>query len=263
MNTRTILIGAMLAVSGCGNNLARQFESILEDKCLVKFCDGKLGEHFTDGFDASFLHAAIKRHFDGNKNRYTDMDDNQFASLFPAVYFVSLKSKDGVGVWKPKYDKGILAMEIDSIEYRRSTNVMLSEMKNSVRRKTFTFFMITPEDKVEILSVDLSRNPSRGHGVGRNFIFSSVDCSISIWDSFMPDKNKPESIFGKQYKKILAVMTDRPFNYMENIKVERLLALEKMGWAYVFRLCWRTPTCMIFIPEQLLQGKNSDGIGGQ
>jgi hypothetical protein len=75
----------------------------------------------------------------------------------------------------------------------------------------------------------------------------------------MPDRNRPEKILEGKYKKAFAVMTDHPFNYMTYTTSKKLEFVELLRGEAVYRLCWQTPECMIFVPEALLSGKKGGG----
>ena len=47
-------------------------------------------------------------------------------------------------------------------------------------------------------------------------------------------------------------MTDQPFNYMAYVTYKRHELIEMEHSGSVYRLCWRTPQSMLFVPEALL-----------
>lgn len=114
--------------------------------------------------------------------------------------------------------------------------------------------MIADDDQVEIFSVVPSRNfKSTSSFQNKRLSYGSVNSKVQIWDAYMPDRNHPEKVLGCKYKKVFAILTDKPFNYMAYATNKRYELVELEHAGSVYRLCWHTPQCMLFVPENLLQ----------
>ena len=123
------------------------------------------------------------------------------------------------------------------------------------RRAASAILFMVDDDCVDVLSVVPSRNfKSISSFESKHLSYCSVNSKILIWDAYMPDRNHPERIFMGKYKKVFAVMTDQPFNYMAYVTNKRYELVESEHGGSVYRLCWHTPQCMLFVPEKVLQG---------
>ena len=254
-NLCVVLIPVMLFfVSGCGNSSIEQLKLGLSKGYGASFENGKLEGHRTYGYDASYLHDAIVSYLEGEKQRLEKMSEKELCKYFPLVYFVALKYEDVPGR-KTKMDGTCFRLQASAIDYLPSSKELRDDdaFVADSGSQCFTFFFTTECGQIEILSVDLSRNPRRRFGVeDRNFSYKSINTPIHVWDAYMQDRNHPERVLGGKYNKVFAVMTDRPFNYMFYATANGLELVESLNGSSVLRLCWRTPECMIFIPEALL-----------
>lgn len=251
-----LLVCAMSSLAaGCGKNVAEQMMLDMARGCGARFQDGMLDGHRVYGYDASYLHGSLLKAIERRKDEIGRLSGDDVGALFPLVYFVALKYEDPPRATGGERGERSFRMQIGAIDYLPSSgdrhgDVALELPSSS---KCFTFLMVGESNRVEILSVDLSRNFKRGSRVlGRFCSYGSVDAEIQIWDAYMEDRNRPEKILAGRYGKAFAVKTDRPFNYMEYTKPGRLEFLELLHAGSVYRLCWHTPECMVFIPEALL-----------
>ena len=251
-----LLCAMSFLASGCGRNVAEQMMLELSKGYGARFEDGMLDGYRVYGYDASYLHGAIVEAVANQKDELGRLSVDDVGALFPLVYFVTLKYEDTSKAIGVRPENRRFRIQIGAIDYlpsfrgRRGDGIQ--ELPSNAQ--CFTFFTVGESGQVEILSVDLTRNLKRGSMVvGRFCSYGSADAEILIWDAHMADRNRPEKILDGSYKKVFAVKTDRPFNYMEYTKPERLGLLELLHGSAVYRLCWSTPECMIFIPEALLK----------
>ena len=237
-------------LSGCRRHWAEQLEAELDGGLGACFVDGKLDGLATYGFDASFLHGRILRHVRERLPAYLKTPLKEFRRSSPLVYFLALKYEAG------RHERAkCLRLQYGAIERRGSgegTEDACEERPG--RNRCFTFFMVTESNAVHVLCVDTSRNRCSSHWtLGRDFRYGSADFPIAIWDASLPDRNSPEVVLGQTYREVFAVMTERPFNYLAYQTVGRLDDIRQLVGTSIFRLRWKTPECLIFIPDYLCE----------
>lgn len=144
--------------------------------------------------------------------------------------------------------KGIFDMETINRQHRREINF------------GFTVFMVTSNDAVRVLSFERSRNNGKCRGTqGRYIRYCDESMKLSIWDGILPDRNHPEDLFDEQYKEVLAVLTERPFNYCYYLSPDMIAsAIDRMPRQRIYRLVKRTKDDWSFVSDTVLSC-SSDG----
>ena len=252
------LFGAMLlSIVGCGKRAIEEIALDLSKGYCAQFKDDELDGCRVYGYDASYLHGSIVELIAKQRDKLEKMSKSEFKAFFPFVYFVALKYENDFGSNNKKKENKFFRIQFGAIDFYHSPDGPGSprqERPSCV--KCYTFFFVTKEDDVEILSIVPARNPKGTSSFqGEYFSYSFTNAKTQIWDAFMPDRNRPEKILEGRYKKAFAVMTDHPFNYMPYTTSKKLEFVELLRGEAVYRLCWQTPECMIFVPEALLPGK--------
>lgn len=249
-----LIPGLSFLVCGCGNNVVDQLSIDMSKGYIAKFEDGKLDGHRVYGYDASYIHAAIAKLIENRRTNLEKLSEANIMTHFPLVYFLALKYEDKKGASGKTIEGECFRIQLSAVDYSRS----LDDSESSRRewpssRKCYTFFMVAADDQVEILSVVPSRNSkSISSFQSKRLSYDTVNSKVQIWDAYMLDRDHPERVLECKYKKVFAVMTDQPFNYMPYSSNKRYELLELEHAGSVFRLCWRTPQCMLFVPEALL-----------
>lgn len=241
-------------VSGCGNNAFDQLSIDLSKGYVARFEDGKLDGHRVYGYDAAYLHDAIARLLENRRSNLGMLSETSVMTQFPLVYFLALKYEDKKNASGKTTEGECFRIQLSAVDFFRSSDAYEgSHCEWPSCRKCYTFFMVDDDGQVEILSVVPSRNfKSISSFQSKRLSYGSVNARILIWDAYMPDRNHPEKIFEGKYKKVFAVMTDQPFNYMAYVTYKRHELIEMEHSGSVYRLCWRTPQSMLFVPEALL-----------
>lgn len=257
MNYKVLILIPALSflVSGCGNNIVDQLSIDISKGYVARFEDGKLDGHRVYGYDASYLRAAIAKLLENRRSDLEKLSEVNIMTHFPLVYFLALKYEDKKSASGKTIEGECFRIQLSAVDFLRSP---AASERHSCEwpscGKNYTFFMIADDDQVEILSIVPSRNfKSTSSFQSKHLSYGSVNSKVQIWDAYMPDRNHPEKILECKYKKVFAIMTDQPFNYMAYITDKRheLIELEHSG--SVYRLCWHTSQCMLFVPEKLLQ----------
>lgn len=239
-----------LLFQGCGSHPVDQLCKDLADGEGARFKNGELDGYEMYGFDAVCLHGRILDFFEEKKCAYKEMSSERFLRIFPFVYFVALKYDEGVYLGIKRRSPECFRLQYGAIEHCEQDE---SELRMPPQNRCFTFFMVTESDTVYALSINLAQNLGSGHWTqGEQFFYGAVDAPVSIWDTSLPDRNSPEQILTQHYKEVFAVYTERPFNYLCYNNISRLNNFRQLRGNSVFRLCWSTPKCMVFIPEYLL-----------
>ena len=119
---------------------------------------------------------------------------------------------------------------------------------------SFTVFMVTTNDSVQVLSFEKFRNGGRYGGMeGKHFNYYDGEMDLLIWDGIFPDRNHPGGLFREQYKDTIAVLTERPFNYCYYLTPDRLYAaLDGFPRQKLYRVVNKTETNIIFVSEAVL-----------
>ena len=257
ISIKSLLCVGLFLFAGCGNNVIEQLTLDLSKGYCARFTDDELDGHRVYGYDASRLNNSILEMVAKQRGKLEKLSETEIKSYFPLVYFVALKYENRLDPAGKIMEGEHFRLQFGAIDFFRSPEG--PESPSSERpscTKCFTFFFLSEDDNVEILSVDVSRNlHSASSFQGKCLSYGSVNSKIQIWDAFMPDRNRPEKILEGKYKKAFAVMTDHPFNYMPYTTSKKLEFVELLRGEAVYRLCWQTPECMIFVPEALLPGK--------
>ena len=240
-------------VSGCGNNVVDQLSIDMSKGYVAIFEDGELDGHRVYGYDASYLHAAIAKLIENRRSDLEKLSDANAMTYFPLVYFLALKYEDRISASGKTIEDECFRIQLSAVDFFRSLDTPGSSRREwPSSGKCYTFFMVD-DDRVDVLSVVPSRNfNSISSFESKHLSYCSVNSKIMIWDAYMPDRNHPEGIFMRKYKKVFAVMTDQPFNYMAYVTNKRYELVELVHGGFVYRLCWQTPQCMLFVPETLL-----------
>lgn len=252
---KIILFGPMLlSIVGCGNSVIEEMTLDLAKGYCAQFKDDELDGCRVYGYDASYLHGSIVELMAKERDKLDKMSKPEFEACFPLVYFVALKYENEFGSNSRQKENKCFRIQFGAIDlYHAPASPESPRQERSSSTKCYTFFLVAEDDHVEVLSVDLTRNPKNGPWrQGRYFSYGSTNAKIRIWDACMTDRNRPEKILEGKYKKAFAVMTDRPFNYMPYTASKRLELVELLHGDAIYRLCWQTPECMIFVPEALL-----------
>lgn len=268
INVKHVLLCFCLALLfGCNNpnDIVKQMEMELSKGYAGKFEDGALDGHRVYGYDASKLHDSIVRFIAKQESKLAKLSETDIKSYFPLVYFVALKFENRLDSSGKIMEDECFRIQLGTIDfYHFPDGPKHPHHERPSCAKCYTFFMVAEDDHVEILSVAPSRNLNSTSSVqGKHLSYGSINSKIQIWDAYMPDRNHPEKILNGKYRKVFAVMTDRPFNYMAYTRIKQLELLELMHSGSVYRLCWQTPECMIFIPEALLPEKESERCNGR
>ena len=249
-----VLFTCLFLFAGCGNNVIEQLTLDLSKECCARFADDELDGHRVYGYDASKLNNSISEMIAKRRSKLGKLSETEIKSYFPLVYFVALKYENRLDTAGKIMESEHFRLQFGAIDFFHTPDD--PESPSSERpscTKCFTFFFLSEDDNVEILSVDLSRNLHSASSLQRKCLsYGSVNSKIQIWDAYMTDRNRPERILENKYKKVFAIMTDRPFNYMTYTRIKQLELLELVHSGSVYRLCWQTPECMLFIPETLL-----------
>lgn len=124
---------------------------------------------------------------------------------------------------------------------------------------SFTVFMVTTNDCVQVLSFEKFRNNGRHGGMeGKHFNYCEGKMDLLIWDGILPDRNHPGGMFKEEYKDTIAVLTERPFNYCYYLTPDRLYAaLEGFPRHNLYRVVNKTETNMTFVSETVLLADDS------
>ena len=258
--TRLILIGiALIFLSGCGNDVIDQMVHDLSNGYGARFEDGMLDGHRTCGYDAAYLHDSIVKLITKEQCILGKLSKSEIQARFPLVYFVALKYETRLGPDRRVVDGKCFRLQLGAIDFFRSPDGPESPTRERPScAKFYTFFMVSEDDHVEILSVSPSRNIGNTISFqGKYFSYSATNSKILIWDAYMPDRNRPEKILEGRYKKSFAVITDNPFNYMPYATSEKVELVEALYAGAIYRLCWHVSECMIFIPDVLLPQSDS------
>ena len=255
-NVPIFCLGSVLTFlfSGCGNDVVDQLSIDLSKGYAARFEEGKLDGHRVYGYDASYLHAAIAQLIENRRSTLGKLSEADITTHFPLVYFLALKyedKKDVSGKIIESESFRIQLSAIDFLRYPEKPGNSYCEWPSC--EKCYTFFFVAENDRVDVLSVVPSRNfKSTSSFQSKCLSYGSVNSKVQIWDAYMSDRNHPEKILDGKYKKVFAILTDRPFNYMSYIANKRYELVELEHCGSVYRLCWRTPQCMLFVPEALL-----------
>ena len=252
------LFGAMqLSIVGCGNSAIEEITLDLSKGYCAQFRDDELDGCRVYGYDASYLHGSIVELIEKQRDKLEKMSKSEFKACFPFVYFVALKYENDFGSNSKQKENKCFRIQFGAIDFYHSPDGPESPCQARPSCvKCYTFFFVTKKDDVEILSIVPARNPKGTSSFqGEDFSYSFTNAKIQIWDAYMPDRNRPDKILEGKYKKAFAVMTDRPFNYMPYTASKKLELLELLHGEAVYRLCWQTPECMVFVPEALLPGR--------
>lgn len=251
MKILVLIISIVILSVGCEKHWTEQLNDELNKGLAADFEDGCLDGYRMYGYDASYLHGKIKDQITKRLPSYKKISLSDMRRSNPLIYFVALKHEDDCRRKIRREASDRFRLQFGAIEHQ-----MLGESDQgwTSRDRCFTFFMVTESDAVYALSIDMSRNWGSGLWTrGRDFLYGAEDAPVSIWDTSLPDRNSPEQILTQHYKEVFAVYTERPFNYLCYNNVSRLNNFRQLRGNSVFRLCWSTPKCMIFIPEYLLQ----------
>lgn len=238
---------------GCKKNWTEKMHEELEKGLCARFENGELDGIRTYGYDVSYLQGRIRSHFREQLPDLSAMSLNDCRRMSSPVYFLALKYEDDShhGIRRDKTE--CLRIQYASVEHLGSTGsdrIVGREWPDYNR--SFTFFIVTESNEVYALCVDVSRNPHHSNWIqGRDFSYGSVCSPINIWDTSLPDRNRPEQIFKLAYREMFAITTERPFNYLAYQTVAKLNNLRRVKGTSVFRLCWGNDKCLIFIPEYL------------
>lgn len=137
---------------------------------------------------------------------------------------------------------GIFDRETISRQYRKEVNF------------GFTVFMVTSNDAVRVLSFERLRNNGKSRGTqGRYIRYCDESMKLSIWDGILPDRNHPEGLFDEQYKDVLAVLTERPFNYCYYLSPAMIAsAVDRLPRQRIYRLVKRTEDNWTFVSDAVL-----------
>ena len=143
---------------------------------------------------------------------------------------------------------GIFDRETINRQYRKEVNF------------GFTVFMVTSNDAVRVLSFERLRNNGKSRGTqGRHIWYCDESMKLSIWDGILPDRNHPEGLFDEQYKDVLAVLTERPFNYCYYLSSVMIAsAVDRLPRQRIYRLVKRTEDNWTFVSDAVLSC-SSDG----
>lgn len=118
----------------------------------------------------------------------------------------------------------------------------------------FTVFMVTSNDAVRVLSFERFRNNGKCRGTqGRYVRYCDEIMKLSIWDGILPDRNHPENLFDEQYKEVVAVLTERPFNYCYYLSSAMVAsAIDRLPRQRIYKLMARTGDNWIFASNAVL-----------
>ena len=226
-----ITVTAFVAV-GCERYTNQQLaESIVSSKGIQYRTDW-LGTIKTYGYDAGMLQ--------GRLASYVEHTDEPRVKL-PLFYLIALKFESD-----PLYD-GTKGRTCFRFQYSGVFKHFGEGSHSS--DSCFTFFMKNHNGEMHVLCVDMNCLAIHRSGTcGDRFDFCSGSVPIDIWSGNLPDRDHPETILTARYIDVLAVRTDRPFNY----HAYRKESFEGMQSPDVYRVCRRTPDCMIFIPTILM-----------
>ena len=264
ISIKSLLCVGLFLFAGCGNDVIEQLTLDLSKGYCARFTDDELDGHRVYGYDASRLNNSILEMVAKQRGKLEKLSETEIKSYFPLVYFVALKYENRLDPAGKIMEREHFRLQFGAIDFYRSPEgpeSPSSERPSCV--KCYTFFFVTKEDDVEILSIVPARNlKGTSSFQGEDFSYSFTNAKIQIWDAFMTDRNRPEKILEGKYKKAFAVITDRPFNYIPYTASKKLELVELLKGEAVYRLCWQTPECMIFVPEALLPGKK-DGAKNQ
>ena len=257
------LFGAMqLSIVGCGNSAIEEITLDLSKGYCAQFKDDELDGCRVYGYDASYLHGSIVELIAKQRDKLDKMSKSELKACFPFVYFVALKYENDFGSNSKQKENKCFRIQFGAIDFYHSPDgPERPRQERPSCTKCYTFFLVAEDDHVEVLSIDLTRNPKNGPWrQGRYISHGSTNAKIQIWDAYMLDRNRPEKILDGKYKKAFAIMTDRPFNYMPYTASKKLEFLELLHGEAVYRLCWQTTECMVFVPEALLPGKKDGAL---
>lgn len=143
---------------------------------------------------------------------------------------------------------GIFDMATINRQYRKEVNF------------GFTVFMVTSNDAVRVLSFERFRNVGKCRGTqGRYIKYCDESMKLSIWDGILPDRNHPEGLFDEQYKEVLAVLTERPFNYCYYLSPAMIAsAIDSLPRQRIYRLAKRAEDNWTFISDAVLSCYGDD-----
>lgn len=138
--------------------------------------------------------------------------------------------------------KGIFDQESIDRQYRKEVNFC------------FTVFMVTSNDAVRVLSFERFRNNGKCRGTqGRYIRYCDEIMNLSIWDGILPDRNHPEYLFDEQYKEVVAVQTERPFNYCYYLSFPMIAsAIDRHPRQRIYKLVTRTEVNWVFASNAVL-----------
>lgn len=217
---------------GCERYTNQQLAEAIVDGKGIQYRADRLGRIRTYGYDASMLR--------GRLASYVEHANESLVQL-PLFYLIALKFESD-----PLYD-GTKGRTCFRFQYS-GVFKHLGEGSHSPN-SCFTFFMKSHDGATHVLCVDMNCLEIHHSTIcGDRFDFSSGYSPINVWSGDLPYRDHPESILTARYTDILAVRTDRPFNY----HAHRKEFFEGMQSPDVYRVCWRTPDCMIFLPTILM-----------
>lgn len=249
-------IVAVLLFTGCGKHWSDQIVDEINGGSAADFTDGRIDGYSVYGFDASFLNGNLCRYIKGRKDIYrkTSIEDIPQGDL--TAFFAILKFDCELYKRTRSDDFKCFRLQYGTFKRVEKTEGLFA---NPVK-KSFTFFLVTKHGEVHILCVDCSRNAIRSHWRGgRDFEYGTRDVKIGIWDAQIPERNHPEQVLSEEYEDVFAIVTDSPFNYLAYATLQKVEELKSFHEGSLLKLVWRTPECMVFLPDCLCPDDAGEG----
>ena len=212
---------------------------------LVQASPDHIGACASYGYDSQKLEQAVLTFFEsGHRTRY----ETSF------LCYAALKMENE-SVWRKcrqtPHERPVFQFQWGGLMAPEKKSVVDPNMDSFC----FTLFMVTTNSRMDVVSFEWCRNAySRQSSAGRHYRYEQGRALLNIWDGHLSDLNHPETIFLEQHQSVIAIQTQRPFNYEAYLTPHALRRLEDdlKGSPRLFRLKWQTKESMIFVPETIM-----------
>lgn len=245
MRTCSLLLALLIAVLGCSRSREEEFHALFRRQLLSLGPDTV--QCRVDGLTLrEMLSVFVER---------TPVSDIEMPFVcLPFVCFVRMEENSGS---RPVQHEGSSPSPELTVRWNGGFDLdAMGERYRGEQNFCFTVFLVTSNDLVRVISFERFRNGGRYGGPdGRHFRGCDGNMELAIWDGIMPDRNHPEELFRGPFKEVLAVLTERPFNYCHYTSRDRLVsAWDRLSRQRRYRVVDWTEASMTFVSEAVLSG---------